>query len=881
MKTLTSLSRRADKPFALKLMVASLIGAGLLSGSAAWAQEAQQGPATKSADEPVAVVEISGMRSSIQSAQKIKQDSDQLVDSIVADDIGKFPDNNVADTLARVAGVQVLRTSSEANTVLIHGLPGIETLLNGRDYFTTFGRFVQLADIPSAMVQRIDVYKSQSADLIEGGIAGTIDVRTNRPFDFKGFKGIVNAEADYEDKSKKTDPNISTMFSDRWNTPWGQIGALIGLSYVKNSYHEERAFDVAPTPNGPAGNIGPFVMGIEDVPGVRSRTAENLAFQWRPNADLELYAEGMSTHFINRSATDFFVGLPYLGNYVSSTNFPGTNIMNTLSTTNTFTIDSTQALGQDTVTQQGAIGGTWKVSPGWVASTDLARTISAYNWVNPILDTRTTVPNVNVSTNLNGSGTPSFSYGGPGFSMTDPKNFDINGLFDRYGKDTGSSTVLRADLVFTPEDQGFFKEASTGVRFADRYAGSIKSFEGESNANGTIPVTSVPGLNCVAPTLYGNYGLRSWYTPCTSYLLNNTGNVRQAVTGSSAPRALDPGSFFSDQEKTSTIYGSTKVGVTLGGIPVDGVVGVRVVKTDATTEGNNLINGAYVSNPVSESYNDVLPSMSLKLHFRPDLLGRFALSKTVTRPGFDQLNPGTAFVNGNGNTVLPTASGGNPNLKPITAKNLDASLEWYFAPTGLLSASVFRHNFSGYIAKRTETEEFQGAAWQVTRPFNTDNGHLQGTELTYQQFYDKLPGWMSGLGFQANVTFMNGGLESAQDSYLDGKPFQGTSKTAYSLTALYEKNGWSGRLAYNWRSKFTDTYNAGTINNTSYDIVVKPISAMDASLAYQISPSMSVALEGNNLLNFKYQDYFSNATTAPRDTRYYDRTLRVGVHLKF
>ncbi len=875
MNKLTGLSSATGRPFALKLMVASLAGAGLISGSAVWAQE------VKAADDGVAVVEVSGVRASIQSAQKIKQDSDQLIDSIVADDIGKFPDNNVADTLARVAGVQVLRTSSEANTVLIHGLPGIETLLNGRDYFTTFGRFVQLADIPSAMVQRIDVYKSQSADLIEGGIAGTIDVRTNRPFDFKGFKGIVNAEMDYGDKAKKADPNISTMFSNRWDTPWGQIGALIGLSYVKNDYHEERAFDTAPSPNGPAGSVGPFVMGIEDIPGVRSRSAENLAFQWRPNANVELYAEGMSTHFLNRSATDFFVGLPYLGALVSTTNFPGTNIMNTLSTTNTFTIDSTQALGQSTVTQQGAIGGSWKVAPGWVATTEIARTISNYNWNNPILDTRTVVPNVNVNTSVNQSGTPSFSYGGPNFSMTDPNNFDINGLFDRYGQDTGSSTVWRADAVYTPENQDFFKEVSAGVRFADRNAGSIKSFEGESNAPGNIAVTSLPGLNCVAPPMYGNYGLASWYTPCTNYLLDSIGSVRNAVTGTSAPRALDPGSYFSDEEKTSTVYGSTKVGITVGGIPVDAVAGVRIIKTDATTIGNNLINGTYILNPVKDSYNDVLPSLSLKFHLRSDLLGRMAFSKTVTRPGFDQLNPGTAFVNGNGNTVQPTASGGNPNLKPITADNLDGSLEWYFATSGMVSASVFRHNFSGYIANKAGIEQFQGTDWLVTRPFNTDNGHLQGTELSYQQFYDRLPGWMSGLGLQANFTLMNGGLESGQDTYLNGKPFQGMSRTAYTITGLYEKNGWSARVAYNWRSKFTDTYNAGTINGTSYDLIVKPISAMDASLAYQINPALSVALEGNNLLNFKYQDYFSNPTITPRDTRYYDRTFRIGMHMKF
>ena len=148
------------------------------------------------------------------------------------------------------------------------------------------------------------------------------------------------------------------------------------------------------------------------------------------------------------------------------------------------------------------------------------------------------------------------------------------------------------------------------------------------------------------------------------------------------------------------------------------------------------------------------------------------------------------------------------------------------------------------------------------------------------QFYDKLPGWMSGLGFQANVTVMTGGLESSTDTYLEGKPFQGMSKYAYNLVGLYEKNGWSGRLAYNWRSRYTDTYNAGTINGAPYDLVVAPISALDASLSYEVAKNFTVVLEGNNLLNFEYHDYFSNSSITPRDTRYYDRTLRIGVRWK-
>jgi len=167
------------RPIALKVSVAALAGIGLFSTIPSLAQQA--------AENEIAVVQVSGVRAAAQSSLDIKQKADNVVDSIVADDIGKFPDTNVAQTLARIPGIQVRRDAGEANSVLIRGLPGIATMLNGREMFTTTGRYIQLADIPSTMLQRVDVYKSQSPELVEGGIAGVIDVRTNRPFDFKGF----------------------------------------------------------------------------------------------------------------------------------------------------------------------------------------------------------------------------------------------------------------------------------------------------------------------------------------------------------------------------------------------------------------------------------------------------------------------------------------------------------------------------------------------------------------------------------------------------------------------------------------------------------------------------------------------------------------------
>jgi TonB-dependent receptor len=873
-------SKPAAPQFQLKLSVLALTGAGLLAAFPAMAQDAApSGDGAKAEN----VVVVTGVRRAAQSAQKIKQDADNIVDSIVADDIGKFPDTNVAETIARVSGIQVRRDAGEANSVLIRGLPGIATMLNGREMFTTTGRYIQLADIPSTMLQRVDVYKSQAADQIEGGIAGVVDVRTNRPFDFKGQTTAVNVGMRNKDKAGKTDPEASAMYSNRWKTDAGEFGALVGVSYVKDHFWEERDFNTFPIQKDwllPK-LTGPDLVGIEAIYGQRKRTGVNFAFQYRPNRDVELYAEGLASRYQNRDETDFFVGLPWWadGAGIKATKIPGTDQLDVLTSKNANTILSTQARQSENRTSQYAVGGRWNVNSNLRANAEIAQTTSRYDWRNPILDTLMNVPDVYVKTNVDGS---SFMrYGG--IDMANSSNANLFQLFDRYGNDKGSSTDFRADATWTPDGEGIFKDFSAGVRASNRSAESIKSFEGSVGAPANVKASTIPGLNCTVPSTSVNYGTQNWYTPCASYLLDNTGTVRQAVTDSANPKAVDPGSFFKETEKNYAIYLKSRVGFEAGTIPVDGVVGVRVTKTDSDLTGKSVVNGKYVDTPVSTSQTNVLPSANFTAHLRQDLLARFAYGKTLARPDFAQLNPGTAYVNSNGSTVLATASGGNPNLRPVIGQNFDTSLEWYFAPTGMVSAAAFRHNFDGYILNKVVPETFQGVHYDTTRPFNTDKGHLQGLEFTYRQFFDRLPGALSGLGVEANYTYMEGGVTESGGASIQSKTFPGLSKNAYNIVALYEKYGVSARLAYNWRSKFVQVYsdrpsNAGT--TPAMDLIAAPMSTLDGSISYKITPDLSINLTGTNLLNYKYVDYWNDQNLYPRDTRRYDRTVGLSLNWK-
>jgi iron complex outermembrane recepter protein len=353
---------------------------------------------------------------------------------------------------------------------------------------------------------------------------------------------------------------------------------------------------------------------------------------------------------------------------------------------------------------------------------------------------------------------------------------------------------------------------------------------------------------------------------------DNITAMRKLFNGTGDKTGIDPMARYSNQETTFAIYGKAKYGFSLGGIPVDGTVGVRVVKTDSELNGYSKTND--VTAPVSSkpSSTDVLPNFTMKAKVLADVQARVTAGKTIQRAAFDQFNPGVSY-NVPSSTVLPEGTGGNPDLKPIEGKNFDAALEWYFSPTGSITGTLYHHKFKNYIVVSSTKETYGGIVYDVKRPRNLNKGTLEGAELSYQQFYDKLPGWMSGLGLQANVTYMKGELTDAAGKT---SPFADMSRLSYNIVGLYEKDGWSGRIAYNWRDKYVDTFN---YRGLGLNVVVDPIETVDASISYKISKNMSLTLDVENMLDRTYNDYHGIASN-PRDIRRYDRTVGLALRWK-
>ncbi|AVR97491.1 TonB-dependent receptor [Pseudoduganella armeniaca] len=870
-------------PFTLKVTVAALAAVGMLSGASVWAQQGPDGapPAAQSAGASAAgevgasagVVTVTGIRNAARNAQAFKQNNEQVVDSIVADDIGKFPDKNVAEILGRITGVQIIREAGEAGNVVIRGLPGAVTLLNGREMFSAVSRSLFLADIPTTMLSRLDVYKSQGVDMVEGGTAGVIDVRTNRPFDFKGATASVVARAENRDKSEATDPQLSGMVSNRWKTAYGEFGALLGYSYQRGRYADEAGWVGVPL-SIENGLTGPDTIGRTMTGGDRKRWAGNGVLQWRPNKDVEVFAEVINTRIEHDAETNFFLGQLPLNKGATITTVPGTNYLQSISKTGAdqWTLSSTQGRRHYSRTTQAATGATWDVNDQLRLKTELARTVSKFRNQNPIVDIVGFMPNVAGRID---NGVGSITY--PGADITTGSNFFLEKFFDQHSHDEGSSTDWRADATYELADKGFFRGFAGGVRIAKRHAASIHGIEGSVNHPGAysanpVMINAIPGFTCLSRPSAGNYGISQFPIPCASYLLNNTSDLRQAFTGTTTPNPEDPLSYYADIEKTQALYGKADIAFDAWSVPVEGSIGLRAVRTEQDLRGNSLINDAIVAASVKTTGTDYLPNVALRAKLRGDLQARFNWVKATQRPAFADFNPGLV-LHAAGNTTLATGTSGNPNLKPIESKNMDAALEWYFAPTGSVTGTVFSHEFKNYIRRKSTPETYDGITYDVSRPYNTSDGKLEGVEIAYKQFYDWLPGWLGGFGVEANGTYMHGGLTEP-----DGKvnSFAGMSKWAYNLIGLYERGDWSARVAYSWRSRFVSEY---AYRATQYDLVVDPMKSLDASLTYKLSKNLSLTVDGTNLTDFQYKDYHS-VPELPRDVRRYDRTVGVALRWK-
>jgi iron complex outermembrane recepter protein len=895
---------------ALAICAAPVLAQEAMTPGTQQAQEAPADPTDVSAVEGEEII-VTGFRESLRSAQGIKRNSRQIVDSIVAEDIGKLPDLSVSDTAARIPGIQVIRRGGEADAVLVRGLPDFSTTYNGREIFTAERREVALQDFPSANIAALDVFKTTTANLVEPGLAGQINVRSRRPFDFESTEIAGSAWALYTKQAGKVTPNFNALASTRWETGAGEMGLLVNVSRTELDFLDSEPsntdFIADPTINGQQVRF-PDIQRLFYRAGNRVRPSVNAAFQWRPSDTFELYADFLYQGFRNK-IDDRLAAVPlYGGGAYSNLVFRnGTNLLDSGTVTGLGDpIFSFQGgTFNKTDTYQFAVGGIYESGP-LKLTLDLARTDSTFKGSTESVD-RIFANQGTTSIDFDLT-TPQFTVNN--FDVANPANYLFDGLYEEDQESKGDDYQARLDAEYDLGEESLLRTLQVGVRYTDRDGRREfgNRFAGVRGRN--IPITALPlELKLARRGFRGTdvqSGFETFLAPTYGSIRENRVELRQFVRGlgfanfTDEPVAPNPVASYTANERTLSGYAQVNFGF---GERIDGTIGIRAVRTKTEVDGTTGAGGVLTPASLDQSYTDWLPNASVRFRITPELQLRLSATQTRTRPTFQQLNP--AFDVGAPDPLrggLREGSAGNPDLRLFTSNNYDASLEYYFSRTGFASVALFRRDLDGFIL--TQTDQFIDPTLgpvRVTRPVNTRDGRIDGFEAQFTTFldFDGLPEFLQNFGVQANYTYLDDEVEFLNTStgqfergriVLPNAPVDlgGLSKHTYNLAGIYESDLFSARLSWNKRSKFLDRRDPrGDEAGGLYREIAFPAGRLDLSTNVNVMENVTLFFDWTNITEKPFRVNFSSARNgAPRAEyvrflRYEETTFSGGVRFRF
>ncbi|MCP1372969.1 TonB-dependent receptor [Dyella lutea] len=892
-----------------KTLLAASIIASLCIGGTLQAQDANQNTTThKEKVKQLAAITVTGIRDSEAESLALKKDANSHVEIVTAEDIGKLPAKNVADTLQRLPGVNISSSSAseggfdESDRVSLRGTaPSLtQTLVNGHtigtgDWFVlsqvqTVGRSVSYSLLPSEVVSEVVVHKTSEASIVEGGAAGSVDIITRKPLEFaKPVTAEASIGAVYSDLPSDTKPQFSGLFN--WKNDANTMGVMVQGFYEKRSLQRNGQEVVGgygtTTVNGQTVYY-PNEIGAVLFTQQRERKGGVIDFEVKPTDNLTLDLSG----FYSKLKAD-----NYNRNYMMWAS-------NALANGGVLTANSIQ---NNVVTSGSIAGGTGaygvydQISRPGAASESKYLTLDADWRVTDHLDLKGQVgttrgtgqsPTQDVielgtavgagsSWNMNGIGKPiDWTLGGD--------NSSPSGIYPQAGWIFGGQGIKVKDKEDWAQFDGeldFDDGALTSLQFGARYAKHERSnpFEVAQGPNwasdwqnpAAYPTDHQNYPGDFNSTVGGSFPTDIWYyTP---------GQLAQ-IDAKFANRDPVGRFYFNDiykvQEKDTAAYAQLNFE---SGI-ASGNVGVRYVKTKedigyTSTAPDALAStvtgpitgsafGDYYWNTYRHSYSKFLPSANLKFNLDDQWVARFAASQTMTRPDYSALAGSVSA-----DDLTHTGSGGNPQLRPLISTNFDAAVEWYFAPRGLLSAGVYAMNLKDYINFGNEVRSFKDmqasqtaghdvySDYLISVPKNV-NGQVRGVELNYIQPIG------DNFGVQANYTYADGHASG-------NKPLQGTSKNTYNVSGYFENKRFNARISYTYRSQFyagvsrTDTYFQQGIGNLA------------ASFGVQLTDYMSLSLDAMNLNNPKLKYFTKNDVYGKQPYAFYVNGRQYYLNLRF
>lgn len=853
---------------------------------------------TEAAAENTEVIEVRGFRNSLKESMLNKKASDVVSDGISAEDLGKFPDQNVAESLQRITGVAIDRSGGEGQFITVRGFgPQFNTvLINGRQIATeNQGREFSFDTLPAELISGANVYKSPIASLQAGGIGSTVNVTTANPFDFDGFAGAASAKGMYEEISEETSPQISGLITNRFMDD--KLGVLVAGSLQKRKaqtnilqvrdwrsnvsltnrsevddpqYAENDQFNGVYVPQ----NFDQIV-DLAD----RQRTSGNVVVQYAPQDNMMIKVDALYSKFEVESRRNT------VGHWLSDSNLDNLEVNENGSVVS---LDSTLVNGvggatdfiqssdsRDVEIQAYGINYEWFVNDYFTANFDIS-TSTAKN--NSGGNNYFTVVGYNNAYSLDFSGeTPTIDIEGGADALTNipagrmhvtnREGYDIEDTIEEY----------RADFTWLPDSGNAFSKMEFGAYYQDRNKDNNSLTSSLCNVYCGYQ-TDIPDelLYVYTPQNYYSNASQQWiaYDPeayfdyaisddAIQQVADNTGQtfdeVRAIVDAEGLNSPSLAGSSFSVKEEVLSLYAQMYFSMLISDMPVDINFGLRYSETDTTTTGygRELLDVVPVPNdpsdysdvyatnegvPIAESnsYSNLLPNINAKMDLTDDLMLRVGFSETLTRPTMSDLVP--VF---NVSVTRPNnlqADSGNADLKPFLSTNFDLSLEWYYADTSYLSVAAFKKEVEDFIVASFETRTLNLASgpydFTVRLPDNGETADVNGLEIAWLHTFD------SGFGIQANATIVNSdaSLDSEDNSQVFALEGLGDSQ---NIILFYEQGPLQARVAYNNREGFMQDL-VSPLGGTEPRFT-ETYGQFDVSASYDINENLTVFVEGINV----------------------------------
>lgn len=810
-------------------------------------------------EEPAGVVEevqVTGIRSSLAQALDVKRQADSIVDAISAEDIGKFPDKNVADSLQRIPGISVDRIWGEGRDIFVRGTDSTlnRTLMNGQNVASAFwwandnpSRGFNYSILASELVSSLQVYKSLEARHDEGSIGGMVNVITRRPMDLEPLTVNLSAEYQYSELPDKWDPQLSGLVS--WKNTNETFAMLASFNRQVRTVRRD-GLEVFPTND--LYTVTDAVTGVETdnvyVPWGggsaifeqdRERETSNVTLQFRPSQqwDMVLNYVKSDMDMDNSNQNYLFLAGGYKipnGDFVTNPVFIPTS-------------DGNQALVGGTIENAASIGVADEpiVRESFVESDllDLDTTYEGDGWQLHAQVGQTTAEGGSTKDRnywFEGLGrevlnldpdTIEFSF--PEVDPLDGNAIHLNpaNLRDWVRIMEDEETYAQADLTFDI-NWNFIETVKTGLKFRDHQIENNRNV-GTVDVNNLAIAPQVLLLNNItladvsngpSPVLHGEAATAG---SLTQYAFLDQGLAREKIDS-----ILDAGAmtYAEDQRAFYRINEDIMAAYVQADFSLDrlrGNFGVRLVETDQQSDA--YIDGEPGS--VSRNYREALPSVNLIYEASDDILIRAAASRAMARPTFQNLSSNIVI-----NATSGSATAGNPHLDSLISDQFEIGGEWYFTETSLLAATYFNKALSTFVFNDTQVEIIDGESLNVTSPYNAPEGaDIQGLEFQWQQDIGL------GFGVLANYTWTDADVPANEDGTQLELP--GNSEDQFNASVYYEDNAVSVRLSYNMRSESYGGLTSGS------QLVTDKYDQWDATANWDVTDQFNLFMTAVNITN--------------------------------